>query len=249
MFNFFNQLPDWSKFLCVAVVSGFFGATGKDIFMNNIINQPDIDASIMVRSEKTGKPLEDVDAKYFVGSDAPISAKTDNNGYAKIEVASKSNVRVEISKLGYVAKKETLNLDQKTNQRELFLSIDQKAPFCYGDSCTQRIPGAAQCNGDVNNLNYATGKKFTNTLGQDNFLRIELRHSTKCNSVWAKSVSPVGAKVYLQDDTGSKFNEFKVPKDDLPDHHSEMVSGDLRVRACVQFSSEDKEPLCTGFIQ
>jgi hypothetical protein len=36
--------------------------------------------------------------------------------------------------------------------------------------------------------------------------------------------------------------------DNLPDHHSEMVSADLRLRACAKNSQHEKQLTCTGFV-
>ena len=64
-----------------------------------------------------------------------------------------------------------------------------------------------------------------------------------------KAVAPAGSIIYLQDERGSKYSQYPVPEDDLPDHHTEMVNGELRMRACVKTSKPNQEPSCTGFIQ
>ncbi len=132
---------------------------------------------------------------------------------------------------------------------EITLSIDQKAASCFGDSCTDRIPTSAKCNTDATTVNYATGDEFTLDVGTSNVIRIELRHSPKCNSSWAKAVAPANSTMYLQDESGSKYSAYLIPKDDLPDHHTEMVSGELRLRACVQSSRGNRHLACTGFVQ
>jgi len=248
MLNYFNNLPQGLRYSLLAVAFIFLGASGREFINIFTDSKPKLTkVPIIIKSESTSKPLSDAEIKILVNG-APIILKTDSNGYAETEIAEKEMINVEVNKVGYLSKSEILNLSRKPDQPfRILLPIDPQAVSCFGDSCTGRIPGAAKCSVDVTTLNYATGEKFIRK-NVDNVIRIEMRSSQQCNAIWAKAVAPAGSLMYLQDDQGSKLIHYNIPDDDLSDHHTEMVSRDLRVRACVQNVQGDKKTTCTGFI-
>jgi hypothetical protein len=248
MYGFFKDLPDWSRYLSLAAFSALGGAFGKDLLTMVLHPTPEMTkVPIMVKSEKTRKALENVDIS-VISNGAPLSLKTDSRGYAEPQLPRQSSIRVDLAKPGYVTNFTTLNLNDAKQLNEITLVVDQKAASCLGDSCTGRIPEAAKCHMDATTVNYATGDKFTQTGGFANVVRVELRHSPKCNASWVKVVAPGKSTVYLQDDSGSKYNQYALPQDDSSDHHTEMVSGELRLKACVQ-NPQGTHADCTGLVQ
>jgi hypothetical protein len=245
MNNFLINIPSPIRQAFFAVAYVALGASGREFIGLATPKPHNAKIPTIVKSESTQKTIADAEIKILTDG-APISLKTDAKGYAEAQIQARNSVQIEILKAGYITRKETLNLAEKP---EIALSIDKQSPSCFGDSCTERIPTAAKCNTDATTSNYATGEEFKRTTGLSNVIRIELRYSPKCNAVWAKTVAPPNSILYLQDESGSKYSEYTIPKDESTDHHNEMVSGDLRVRACVQNAQGSNAISCTGFVQ
>jgi hypothetical protein len=244
-----DKIPQPIQQIAIAALYLSLGASGRE-FVGLMTPKPQTSKFlIIVKSESTKKSLSDAEVKILVNG-APINLKTDSNGYAEAQIQTRDAIQAEVTKMGYKSKSQTLNLAETAEKPfEISLSIDQLSPNCFGDSCTDRIPTAAKCNTDATTTNYATGEQFKRETGLSNVVRVELRYSPKCNAVWAKTVAPANSILYLQDESSSKYSEYKIPQDESTDHHNEMVSGDLRIRACVQSSQGTSAVSCTGFVQ
>jgi Protein of unknown function (DUF2690) len=239
-----EKIPQSIRQSMLAALYISLGASGKE--PAGLFTPQNTRIAIIVKSESTNKILSDAEVKILVNG-APINLKTDSNGYVEKQIQTKAAVQAEISKTGYGTKNETFNLTVGLDKPfEVLLPIDRQSPTCFGDSCTGRIARSAKCDGDVTTINYSTGEKFVRGDNVSDVIRVEMRFSKVCNSIWAKAVAPTGSLVYLQDEKMSKLTDFFVPDDNFPNHHGEMVSGDLRLRACVTSSQGDKKITCTG---
>jgi hypothetical protein len=249
MIPMFDNLPPLTKYALVGVLSFSLGLSGNKVLELLNVSSQTTDIPLVVKSGATQKPIPDAEVKVLING-APIRMKTDSNGYAHTQITGKKeSVNIEINSKGYLTKPETLNTSGKIEHPfPVSLEIDRQASNCFGDSCTGRIPRAAKCDADVTGLNYATGDKFLRSGNISDVTRIEIRFSQNCGAVWAKAVAPPGAVIYLEDDKGSKLIDYTIPDDDLPDHHTEMLSRNLRLRACVQSGKGEKKPACTGFV-
>lgn len=243
-----GNLPPWLQKLFVPILLIFLGASATAVIATLKPSPGSVKLPVLVQSGKTGKPLKNVTGAVLVSNGSPVPFKTDDAGYAELRITSQDAVQIQIEQLGYIPTRETLNASNLGQLHSITLNIDEKAPACFGDSCTDRIPAAAKCDKDADTINYATGEQFSQGGDKSNTIRIELRNSQNCNARWAKVIAPPSSYVYLQDDQSSKYSDYRIPTDDLPDHHTEMISGDLRSRACVQSSQGSRAVTCTGFI-
>lgn len=241
-----DKIPQQFRQIIIAALYVSLGASGRTFIDLATPKPPNSKLLLIVKSETTNKSLSDVEVKLLVNG-APVILKTDSNGYAEAQLQTRDAISAEVVKAGYTTKSQTLNLTEKSDRPfEIILPIDKQSPTCIGDSCTGRLARSAKCDGDATTINYSTGDKFTRGDKVTDVIRIEMRYSKVCNSIWAKAVAPTGSLIYLQDEKMSKLTDFPVPDDDFPNHHGEMVSGDLRLRACVQNSQGEKKATCTG---
>jgi hypothetical protein len=195
-----------------------------------------------------GQPLEA--AEVTILTDAPpVSLKTNSNGYVAAEINPNGKLIVEIRKSGYTSIQSKLNIaDLSKGPLTFSLKIDQKGTTCFGDSCAAgRLAQSTKCFADATNFDYATGEKFVGGQTISDVIRIEMRYSKNCDSVWARAVAPKGSQIYMQDENMNKINSYVVPDDNSREHHIEMISKNSPTRACVLNSQGKKETTCTAF--
>ena len=70
------------------------------------------DVELNTRTE-SGELLGGVDVTVFGSSGAPETTQTDDNGYAKVTIATKGEVKVNLSKSGYPDQNFTINLQNE----------------------------------------------------------------------------------------------------------------------------------------
>jgi hypothetical protein len=118
---------------------------------------------------------------------------------------------------------------------------------CYGAACTERDPKDAGCDKGVDTITSTVasfpelGEKFKN-------LRLEMRHSSRCNASWIKAPQVIGATIYFEDRSGKRYQSLKIQNDGIDDaHFTNMFFRNIDSRGCIEYPG--KEAQCTGFVK
>ena len=126
-------------------------------------------------------------------------------------------------------------------------SQTQTGLACYGAACTERDPKDAGCDKGVDTITSTVasfpelGEKFKN-------LKLEMRHSTRCNASWIKAPQVIGATIYFEDKDGKRYQPLKIQDDGIDDaHFTNMFFRNIDSRGCIEYLG--KEPQCTGFVK
>jgi len=134
--------------------------------------------------------------------------------------------------------------DYNTNLQK---SQTQTGLACYGAACTERDPKDAGCDKGVDTITSTVasfpelGEKFKN-------LKLEMRHSSRCNASWIKAPQVIGATIYFEDRAGKRYQSLKIQNDGIDDaHFTNMFFRNIESRGCIEYPG--KEPQCTGFIK
>jgi serine/threonine protein kinase len=118
-------------------------------------------------------------------------------------------------------------------------------PLCNNLSCVNRDPVDNKCDRDAQTITSNTGNYVLDRKLKP--YRLEIRHSPKCNAVWAKSEAPYRSIHYIEDDQGKKYGSAIVPVDQWDDHYADMAPGkNIQVRACAKPPTGEKS--CTNFV-
>jgi serine/threonine protein kinase len=130
-------------------------------------------------------------------------------------------------------------------KQEVAASKITNIPLCNNLTCVNRDPVDNKCDRDAQTITSNTGN-YT----QDHKLkpyRLEIRRSTACNAVWAKSEAPYRSIHYIEDDQGKKYGSAIVPVDQWDEHYADMAPGkNIQVRACAKPPTGEKS--CTNFV-
>ena len=126
-------------------------------------------------------------------------------------------------------------------------SQTQTGLACYGAACTERDPKDAGCDKGVDTITSTVasfqelGEKFKN-------LKVEMRHSSRCNASWIKAPQVIGATIYFEDRSGKRYQSLKIQNDGIDDaHFTNMFFRNIESRGCIEYPG--KEPQCTGFVK
>jgi hypothetical protein len=118
---------------------------------------------------------------------------------------------------------------------------------CYADTCTGRDPKDAGCDKGADTITSSIasfpelGKEFKN-------IRIEMRHSPRCNASWVRTPQVIGSTIYFEGRDGKRLVPFRIQDDGIKDDHfTNMVSGEVERKACIEYPG--KSPHCTDFIK
>jgi hypothetical protein len=119
--------------------------------------------------------------------------------------------------------------------------------FCYADTCTERDPKDNTCDKGADTITSELvsfpelGKDFKN-------LKIEMRHSVRCNASWVKMPPVVGATIYLEGRNGKQYVPMLIKNDGITEpHFTNMLSGEVERRACISYPGKASQ--CTGFVK
>lgn len=119
--------------------------------------------------------------------------------------------------------------------------------ICYAQQCTGRDPKDNGCDIGVATI---TSRAFNLPKFSDPFqdIRLELRHSDKCNASWARSKVPPNSALYVEGENGQRYSVLNVEEysvNEVPYFYTDMAPGNIRRRAC--FTTND-ETYCTNFV-
>jgi Protein of unknown function (DUF2690) len=119
---------------------------------------------------------------------------------------------------------------------------------CYAEKCTGRDPKNAGCDIGVATIT-STVASFPE-FGEDfRNIKVEMRHSERCNASWVKAKAPVGSTLYLEGKNGEKYVSSTILDDGITaPHYSDMGPGNVERRACVQAPTPNSTSECTKFI-
>lgn len=119
-------------------------------------------------------------------------------------------------------------------------------PLCNNLTCVNRDPIDNKCERDAQTITSNTGNYILNQKLIP--YRLEIRHSSTCNAVWAKSEAPYRSIHYIEDSQGKKYGTAIVPVDQWDEHYADMAPGkNIQVRACADPPTGEKS--CTNFVQ
>ena len=124
----------------------------------------------------------------------------------------------------------------------------EKTPniLCNNLSCVNRDPIDNKCDRDAQTItstiaNYKLGKELM-------AYRIEVRHSHRCEAVWARTEAPYRSSHYIEDKEGNIYGQADVIKDGWDRHYADMAPGkNIQIRACAEPPLSEKG--CTNFVQ
>ena len=138
-----------------------------------------------------------------------------------------------------------VNIQENISQRVTAKQI-ANIPLCNNLSCVNRDPIDNKCDEDAQTITSNIGNY---RLGQDlKAYRLEIRHSPRCEAVWARSEAPYRSSHYIEDSQGKKYGQVDVVKDRWDRHYADMAPGkNIRVRACAKPPASAKS--CTNFVQ
>jgi hypothetical protein len=121
------------------------------------------------------------------------------------------------------------------------------SPLCYGNSCIGRDPLDNKCNNDAKTITSIVGNSLP-TGDKSSIFKLELRHSARCSSSWAKITGSAisGSNHYIENRQGKKYGEAKVANG-ATRYYNDMGPGNIEVRACAQ--PPKVEPVCTNFVK
>jgi serine/threonine protein kinase len=131
-------------------------------------------------------------------------------------------------------------------KQEVTASKVANIPLCNNLTCVNRDPIDNKCDRDAQTITSNTGNYILESRLKP--YRLEIRHSPKCNAVWAKSEAPYRSIHYIEDDQGKKYGSAIVPVDQWDDHYADMAPGkNIQVRACAKPPTGEKS--CTNFVR
>ncbi|NET26934.1 carboxypeptidase regulatory-like domain-containing protein [Okeania sp. SIO1I7] len=116
--NYLNNLPGAAKFLGIFIVAVLLTiAVFLGVDLPN--SEPElIQVNIIVQTD-SDEPIPGVNIQ-VISKGAPVNLYTDSNGYARVEIPSRGDVDVVLSKDGYERKKETIDLAVDPNRNRIF---------------------------------------------------------------------------------------------------------------------------------
>ncbi len=143
--------------------------------------------------------------------------------------------------------REWLGLDSPDNVSKEQNQDKQKSGLtCYEETCNGRDPIDNGCDIGAATIT-STVVSFPNYGDEYKNIRLEMRHSDKCNASWAKAKVPVGFVLDLEGKDEKEYVPYKIQDDEIRDpHFTDMMQGNIKLRACVK--SPKGESQCTSFI-
>lgn len=115
----------------------------------------------------------------------------------------------------------------------IYISIQNKKPLCYEESCIGSDPIKNRCDTDAI------------ITAEDKENKIELKYSHRCNASWAKAIAPVGSHIYVEDINGKQYGSFEVQNDDIKSEHFGNMGYGKKLKACIKMPNNNN--VCTDF--
>ncbi|NJN60564.1 MAG: DUF2690 domain-containing protein [Coleofasciculaceae cyanobacterium RL_1_1] len=129
----------------------------------------------------------------------------------------------------------------------LTLRPPNTASVCFEKTCTGRDPKDAGCNIGVYTIT-STVASFPEFGEEFKNIKLEMRHSDRCNASWVKAKAPIGSTLYLKGENGKIYVSTTIQDDGITDpHYTNMGPGNLTREACVRSPNGDVK--CTEPIQ
>ncbi|WP_055077631.1 DUF2690 domain-containing protein [Pseudanabaena sp. 'Roaring Creek'] len=122
----------------------------------------------------------------------------------------------------------------------------QNGLVCFSETCNGRDPKESSCDKGVDTI---TSKIASFPDLGENYknIKLEIRHSAKCNASWIKSDPVIGATIYFENKKGEKYVPLLIKDDGIKEpHFTDMLSAEIEKRACIEYPNQ--EPQCTSFI-
>jgi hypothetical protein len=131
---------------------------------------------------------------------------------------------------------------------EIQQEIIRRSIPCNGETCTGKNPQQIGCaSPSTDTIGVSEGSILLN--GKPKYVKVQLRYSPLCRSVWMKATKIVGAKIWLEEESKHQLTEpYTIPLSEIEsDYHTDMISADIKSRACLQ--KPGSEPICTGYVK
>lgn len=105
-------------------------------------------------------------------------------------------------------------------------------------------PVTRGCAQDSETLTRTSGGNYTTRRQERREIIVELRKSENCKANWVKADVPVNTLLYLKDEQGRTYNEYKTEIDGWS--YGDMMNYRQKFRACAKFS--DGKEVCTSLV-
>ncbi|NEO56276.1 MAG: carboxypeptidase-like regulatory domain-containing protein, partial [Okeania sp. SIO3B5] len=116
--NYLNNLPGAAKFLGIFIVAVLLTiAVFLGVDLPN--SEPELTQVNIIVQTDSNEAIPGVNIQ-VISKGAPVNLYTDSNGYARVEIPSRGDVDVVLSKDGYERKKETIDLAVDPNRNRIF---------------------------------------------------------------------------------------------------------------------------------